>query len=323
MKLALSFFYDDIEDKIGMAKLLAIPHAVTGAGGGLRPGEPYDFAPALHKFDLFRREGVPVAVVEGPTPLDKAKLGLTGRDEEIDTFRRLLRLLPEWGIDTVCYNWMPMVGWYRTLTDIPARGGSTVTGYRDEISRQEPATQYGAVDAARMWRNLEYFLKAVLPVAEECGVRLALHPDDPPVDSLRGIARIITSFGALKKATELVESPMNGVTLCQGSLVTSGADPLEAIAYFGKAKKLFFAHFRDVRGDKFHFDETWHDAGPTDMAACMRKYIEVGFDGCVRPDHVPTLPMESGAHPGYGSLGNLFAVGYMRGLLEACGGTEE
>jgi len=299
---------------------MGVQYAVTNITPGERllpNGADYDFAPFLAKLEIFREAGLQVTVIESPTPLEKTKLGLPGRDEEIEIFLKMLRLLSELGIDTVCYNWMPVVGWYRTVTDIPARGGASVTGYRHDTPSNLELTEYGRVPAEKLWDSLVYFHNAVLPEAERLGVKLAVHPDDPPVEELKGIGRILISLDALKKATSLVQSPNNGVTLCQGCITTMGENPLEAIEYFGGQKKLFFAHFRDIRGDRYQFDETFHDDGPTDMFACMREYYRVGFEGCIRPDHVPTMLGERAEHPGYSALGNLFAVGYMRGLMEA------
>ena len=320
MDIAMEFFYGYDEEKVQMARQLGVRHAVTnitpGAGNAAAGGK-YDFAPFLEKLKMLEEAGLKVSVIEGPTPLDKTKLGLPGRDREIEVFLDLIDLLDEKDIRTVCYNWMPLVGWYRTHTDIPSRGGARVTGYCHETGKALPMTEYGEITPDQMWNNLEYFLKAVLPSAEKRGIRLAVHPDDPPVESLRGISRVLTSFEAFKRACGLVESPMNGMTLCQGSFVTMGEDPLEVIDYFGRCGKLFFAHFRDVRGNKYDFQETFHDDGPTNMYECMKHYVSAGFDGCIRPDHVPAMLGEANEHPGYTNLGNLYAVGYMRGLMEA------
>ena len=320
MQLGMSFFYGAQADRIKLAQQMGIKYAVTNIMPGERllpNGIDYDFSPFLNKLDVFREAGLQVTVVESPTPLEKTKLGLPGRDEEIEVFLKMFKILYENKIDTVCYNWMPAVGWYRTLTEIKARGGATVTGYKHDTKSNLELTEYGHVPSDKLWDDLVYFHKAVLPDAEKYGIKLALHPDDPPVEELKGISRILISLDALKKATSLVQSPNNGVTLCQGCITTMGENPLEAIEYFGGEKKLFFAHFRDVRGNRYNFEETFHDDGPTDMYACMKQYYKVGFSGTIRPDHVPTMLDEKADHPGYSALGNLFAVGYMKGLMEA------
>ena len=148
-------------------------------------------------------------------------------------------------------------------------------------------------------------------------MRLALHPDDPPVPSLRGIGRILTSAAAFDRVFSLYDSPMNGMTFCQGCFATMGEDIPAAIRHFGKMGKIYFVHFGDVQGDRTNFHETFHDDGKTDMYEAMRCYYEVAFDGIARPDHVPTMVGEDDAMPSYGLQGNLFAVGYIKGLMEA------
>jgi len=156
-----------------------------------------------------------------------------------------------------------------------------------------------------------------VPVAEEAGVRLAIHPDDPPVSPIRRIGRILTSPEAMQRVINLVPSPVNGITFCQGCFAEMGADLPAEIARFAGQGKLFFSHFRNLKGDRYHFTEMFHDDGDSDMYAAMRAYIAAGFDGPMRPDHVPTLEGDDNARAGYSLLGRLFAVGYMRGLIEA------
>ena len=168
-----------------------------------------------------------------------------------------------------------------------------------------------------MWKNMEYFLKAVVPEAEKNNIKLALHPDDPPIPKIRGIARIMRTADAFKKLIDLYPSPNNGITLCQGTFATMDEDIPSVIKYFGERKKIFFVHFRDIRGNKWNFEETFHDEGKTDMYKAMKTYYEVGFKGPMREDHVPTVAGDSNDHPGYSELGTLFAIGYIKGLIEA------
>jgi len=221
------------------------------------------------------------------------------------------------GIDIVCYNWMPVISWHRTTTDRLGRGGALMTAFDYEDIKDQPLTEYGEISAETMWDNLEYFLKALVPACEKANVKLALHPDDPPIDNIRGISRIMTSANAFKRLIELVPSPVNGITLCQGTFATMGEDIPSVIRYFGERDKIFFVHFRDIRGDKYNFEEVFQDDGITDMYKAMKLYHQLGFRGPMRPDHVATVAGDSNDHPGYSILGNLFAIGYMRGLLEA------
>jgi len=245
------------------------------------------------------------------------KLGLPGRDEEIEQICEMLTNMGAAGIGVWCYNFMAVFGWLRTSTSTLTRGGALVTSYDHALMETAPLTEFGTVSEEQLWDNFAYFLERVVPVAERARVKLALHPDDPPISPIRGIARIITSVDALKRAIELVPSEWNGLTFCQGTIATMGADIPAAIRYFGERQKIYFVHFRDIRGTASRFVETFHDDGPTDMLEAMRCYQEIGFDGPIRPDHVPTLEGDDNITPGYTTRGRLYAIGYMRGLMEA------
>ena len=159
----------------------------------------------------------------------------------------------------------------------------------------------------------------LLPVAEECGVVLAMHPDDPPLASLLGKPRIMHSVEAFERLVRLAPSPSNAICFCQGSFASMNVDIPATIRRLGPWIR--YVHFRDVAGTPQDFAETFHDNGPTDMAAAMRAYHEIGFTGAMRPDHVPQLLGEDDGEPGYTMLGRLFAWGYMRGLMQATSGS--
>jgi mannonate dehydratase len=259
--------------------------------------------------------GLNFAVLEGSVPLtDRVRLGREGRDEDIAAFKQFLRHCGALDIPVVCYDWMAGVRWARTEAHVESRGGSYVTGYDDEKMRGGDGADGTDATHDQLWEALEYFLREVVPVAEEAGVKLALHPDDPPRERVRGIPRIATSVENYDRVLDTVDSEHNGVTFCQGNFAAMGVDVPETIRHFGD--RIHFAHFRDVEGDADRFVETWHDDGPTDMGAAMDAYRDVGFDGPMRPDHVPTMAGEDNSNPGYHTRGRLFAIGYMRGLLE-------
>lgn len=285
----------------------------------LQAGEahPWEYMPLLRLREQYENSGFELAVIEARPPLNRAKRGLPGRDEEIATVVELLENMGRLGIRTWCYEWMTDFNWVRTSTAIRSRGGSLVTGYDHTLLDGAPPTDGGPVSEIQLWDSLEYFLRQVVPVAERCGVQLAMHPDDPPLSPIRGVARIMSSVENYQRLLDLVPSPVNGITLCQGNFGLMTNDLPAVIRHFGGQQKIFFVHFRDVRGTAAKFEETWHDDGPTDLLACMRAYQEVGFDGVLRPDHVPTLTGEPSPRPGYAVLGRLFAVGYIRGLQEA------
>jgi mannonate dehydratase len=278
---------------------------------------PWDYVPLLRLKEQYERSGFELAVIEARPPLNLAKRGLPGGDDEIAEVVALIENMGRLGIKTWCYEWMTDFNWQRTSTAIRSRGGSLVSGYDHSLMQQAPPTELGPVSEEKLWETLEHFLRIVVPVAERAGVQLAMHPDDPPLSPIRGVGRIMRSLDNYQQLLDLVPSPMNGITLCQGNFGLMTDDLPTAIRHFGDQGKIFFVHFRDVRGTVDNFEETWHDDGPTDLYECLRAYREVGFDGVLRPDHVPSLFGEPNERPGYSVLGRLFAVGYIRGLQEA------
>jgi len=286
--------------------------------GSLGTGEqPWDYMPLLRLQQQYRAGGFDLVVMEDRPPLNLAKRGLPGGDAEIDTVCTLLENMGRLGIGVWCYEWMADFNWLRTNTAVPSRGGSLVSGYEHHLLDGAPPTPEGPLSEETLWETLEHFLRRVVPVAEAAGVKLAMHPDDPPLSPIRGVGRIMRSIENYQRLIDLVPSPANGITLCQGNFGLMTSDLPATIRRFGVQDKVFFVHMRDVRGTADSFEEVWHDDGPTDLAACMEAYREIGFDGVLRPDHVPTVHGDSNHRPGYSHYGRLFAVGYLKGLREA------
>ncbi len=276
-------------------------------------------AAELHRVQQWaERFGLTVSVVEGYLPIERLKLG-TDDGAELAAMKLLLRQMSDAGIKLLCYNFMSGTDWVRTRVDAPERGGATVTEFRltdvaRAVSLNSSAPSGPIVTHAQLWQNLDRFLTELLPVAEQCGVVLTMHPDDPPLPELLGRARIMHTVENFERLVTDWASPHNQICFCQGSLASMGVDIPSAIRRLGPHIK--YVHFRDVRGTPDSFAETFHDNGPTDMAAAMQAYADVGFNGPMRPDHVPTFLGEQG-EPGYTMLGRLFAYGYMRGLMDS------
>lgn len=271
----------------------------------------------------FRQAGLRIAGLEGDQfDMSRIKQGLDGRDADIECYKRMLGAMGGIGIPLLCLNFMAGVGWYRTATAVPARGGAHVSGFDLAAADLEGLTPAGVIPRERIWDNYEYFIRRVAPAAGDAGVRLALHPDDPPVPSLRGVGRVLTSADAMVRAIEMAASPAVGITFCQGSFRTMGEDVPTAARRFGD--KIFFVHVRDVRGTTERFVETFPEDGDTDMAAVFRAYHDIGFNGPVRPDHAPAMEGDavyqgqvSGTNIGYEATGMVYTVGYMKGLMQA------
>jgi mannonate dehydratase len=255
---------------------------------------PWDYRPLVRLKGRYEDAGFKLAVIEARPPLNQAKRGWPGRDAEIDTVCTLLENMGRLGIPVWCYEWMTDFNWLRTSTNTLSRGGSVVTSFDSALLASAPPTENGPISEDELWENLAYFLRRVLPVAEKAHVKLAMHPDDPPLSPIRGVGRIMRSIENFQRLVDLA-----------------------AIRNYGRQGKIFFIHFRDVRGTPEKFEETWHDAGQTDMLACLKAYRDANFDGVLRPDHVPTVEGDTNENAGYSAFGRLYAIGYIRGLRQA------
>ena len=252
----------------------------------------------------------PIVVEPMPNSLHHhIKIGDEKRDECIEKVIKMFPIMEKLKINTICFNFMAHIGWLRTSNNIRERGGARVTGFdiNDFVSTEKSITK------EKLWQNYEYFIRAVIPYAEKHGIKLALHPDDPPLENLGDVSRIMTSYENIHKAINVVKSDNLGVTMCQATYLMMGEDLYDVIPRL--AEKIFFVHFRNVSGNKFCFRETFHDNGEIDMANIIRLYKKCGVDVPVRVDHVPTMAGEDRCD-GYAALGRLFAIGYLKGLLE-------
>ncbi len=318
MSIRIALVLPQLTDaKLRLARQMGATDIVAGVPKEWERDGVWEFQGWVQLRKRIEDAGLRLAVCEGIPIPDRVKLGLPGRDEDIEKLCKSLWNMGRAGIPVLCYNWMAVFGWLRTSVTTRVRGDALATSYDHALMQRGGLTAHGEVDEDTLWESLAYFLKAVVPVAEEANVQLAMHPDDPPLSPVRGIARIMRSVENFQRMMDLAPSPMNGLTFCQGCFAEMGVDLPEAIRHFGRQNKIFFAHFRNLKGTAAAFHETFHDEGDTDMYAAMRAYLEVGFDGPMRPDHVPTMEGDSEGTPGYTLMGRLLAVGYMRGLIEA------
>ena len=246
----------------------------------------------------------------------EVKRGVAGRDEKIAFLQNVLRAMGTAGIPIMAYNFKLIVSKYLRSAPTPGRGLSTYISfdYQDYLKNPAPAL-VPPLSEAQMLENLAYFLKAVIPVAESSGVRLALHPDDPPMPAgyppLAGAAHVVSTFDDYHRIFDLVPSRANGMLFCQGCVTEmQGVDVYDAIRHMGEIDKIVMVHFRNVRGEFPKFQETFVDNGDVDMLRAMEAYRDVGFKGPFSLDHSPLFAGSEVAN-------QAFVVGYMRALMQA------
>lgn len=264
-------------------------------------------------YDRFMDFGIkPIVIEPMPNMLhDHIKIGDEQRDACIEKVIKMFEYMNDFDIRTICFNFMAHIGWLRTRNDIHERGDALVTGF----DIKEFVETDKAITTEELWNNYTYFIKAVIDYAEKYNVTLALHPDDPPLEKLGDVSRIMVSAENIKKAVNIVQSDHLGVTMCQACYQMMGENLYKVIPDF--AEKIKFVHFRNATGNKYKFHETFHDNGDIEMAKIMKLYKACGVDVPIRVDHVPTMAGETVKNQGYDALGRLYAIGYLKGILES------
>ena len=246
----------------------------------------------------------------------RVQLGQPGRDQDIQTYCQFLRDLGRLNIPIASYDFHP--GNTYTTSFVQRRGYTArefdLNNFRGKVEKQEFGREYTADD---LWANYTYFMKAVLPVAEEAGVKLALHPDDPPLAKMNGVAKLFTHYDGYHRAEQISGgSPNWGLTFCVGTWAEGGTkmgkDVFEMIRDFGGRGKIFEVHFRNVSGPLPHFVEAFPDDGYMDMYQVMKALRAVNFNGAAEPDHVPKLAGDNGLL----RAGTTYCLVYMRTLLK-------
>ena len=243
---------------------------------------------------------------------DRAMLGLPGRDEQIAHMQATIRNMGRAGIPILGYHWMPSAVW-RSSGLAPLRGGAGGTRFDLAEHADAPLTHDRVFSEEEMWDNYEYYMSRVLPVAEEAGVTLAVHPDDPPVPSLGGVARIFRNFDGFKRAIDTFDSPYHGLDFCMGCWSEMGpSGVLDAVRHFGGRGRIVYVHFRDVQGQVPRFNECFIDEGNVDTFAVVQALLQVGFGGFMITDHVPRMVDDTD----WGHRGRAYAIGYIRALID-------
>ncbi len=345
-----SFRWYGESDPVTLEHIRQIPgmRSVVTAVYDVKPGEVWPEESIRRLADACAARGLVFDVVESIPVTEEIKLGLPQRDRHIDNYCESIRRCAKYGVKCITYNFMPVFDWTRTQLDRAAPDGSTsLVMYWEQLKGLDPLrddihlpgwdssyTQdqvrdliraYGELGEEGLWENIRYFLQRVIPAAEECGVFMALHPDDPPYP-IFGLPRVITGEAALDRFLGLVDSPSNTLCLCTGSLGCSPANDIPALVRkYSARRRISFMHLRNVKIlPDTSFEECAHlsQKGSLDMNAIVRALVETGFDGWFRPDHGRMIWGETGK-PGYGLYDRALGSAYLAGLIEASGGTIE
>jgi len=244
-------------------------------------------------------------------------LGTAERDRDIDHCCKCIEAAAQAGIPLLLYNLaiLPVV---RTPERSPGRGGVTYSHFDYESLKNDPPLDVAPLTIDQAWERITYFVERVIPVAEANGVRLGCHQHDPGMPGgapYRGIHRVLGSLEGVKRFVALSDSPYHGLNFCQGTIseiCTSADQVYEAIRYFGQRKRIFWVHFRNIRGGMGAFDEVFPDEGDIDMLHALRTYDEIGYKGAIIPDHVPHSELDSR----WGHQARAFCLGYIRAMIQ-------
>lgn len=342
MKLSFRWYGDS--DPVSLQYISQIPamRSIVSAVYDVKPGEVWPEESIKHIKDECEKHGLIFDVVESIPVHEDIKLGEPTRDQYIENYKENIRRVAKYGVKVVCYNFMPVFDWTRTQLDKVAKDGSTsLVMYMDQLRGIDPLNddvslpgwdasyekeemkelfaKYAKVGEEGLWANLEYFLKEVIPVAEECGVKMAIHPDDPPYP-IFGLPRIITNEANIDRFLSLYDSEYNGLTFCTGSYgCASSNDIPRMVRKYSAMNRIPFMHIRNVKNfEDGSFEESAHlsSCGSLDMYEIVKALVETGFDGYMRPDHGRMIWGETGK-PGYGLYDRALGASYLTGIFEA------
>ncbi len=309
IKLSMNINSEPSDDELLFARQLGITHPYTWVRNDQR-----DYESLARLRDRVEAAGLQLWNVGNfdVGKSDKIHLALPGRDEKIEQFADFIRNLGRAGIKYTTFTWEPSAVW----SSEPRESRGAWARYVDlNEMRQRPLTHDREYSLDELWENFTYFMNAILPVAEEAGVHLSLHPNDPPTDSLGGIPCLINSFDRYLKAFEIAnDSPYLGMEFCTGCWLEGGAqfgNMLDAIQYFVEHDKIFIVHFRNVTSAFPQFTETFLDNGYMDMYQAMRTFVAADYSGSMHLDHTPRFVGDYAL-----GGGTAYAIGYMRALIE-------
>ena len=241
---------------------------------------------------------------------DRIHLALPGRDEVIADFKIFIQNLSRAGIHTTTFTWEP--GYVHSTANEPTRGGAISRAVDLEALKKQPPTHQGSYSHDEIWENYTYFIRELIPVAESEGVRLALHPNDPPIPDINGVPCLIHNRACYERAFEIADSPNLGMEFCVGCWSEGGedfGDIFEGIRDFVDAGKIFIVHFRNISAPLPHFLETFIDYGYQDMAAVLEEFHRAGYRGTLSLDHFPI--MTAGKDPSVA-----YAIGYVKAMMD-------
>ena len=328
MKLILPARTKNLADSLRFCAQLGADGIMSGPGADETPNGIYELNWLVNLVSSAEQFGL---TVESLSLLPwhlcyKWMLGLPGRDEQIEHTLTSIRHMGAAGVPVMVFN-MHALRFYRTTGLAAERAGATATAFDFEKVKNAqvmslgpaadptliPPEQRRPLSDEDMWANYTYFIKAAAPVAEEAGVKLALHPDDPQVPVIAGVARIMRSPEAFRRALEIADSPALGLKFCTGCFSQMGADVEAEIRYFGGMDRIYLVDFRNVRGTVADFHETFLDNGQEDMLRLMVALHQSGFRGPIGPDHAAHITGDTPDNRQYWS----YAAGYMRALIQA------
>jgi mannonate dehydratase len=305
--------------QLGVGDVLFTPHRHPGFESAMPLGEVWPADVLTEMRDRLAAEGLRLFAFEKmPVPLYEILLAEdpAEREEKLDILRQTIRNMGEAGIPVLGYSGHPPDGAVRTTRSKPIRGGAEVSAFDIDDLDDEPLVDR-EVTEAELWEGYEAFLEAVVPVAEEAGVTLAVHPSDPPIESIGGIPLLFRNFENFKRAMSLVDSEHHGLKFCLGCWSEMGEDVVEVIEHFG-GEDIVYVHFRDVVGTVPRFHETFIDDPESnyDEYEVMKTLWNEGFSGVMTPDHVPLMSGETDWEFG-SARGRAYTVGYLKGMLRA------